>query len=155
MVCTALKDAGVPLDELETKLMQEFPKAVETVKTSVDKNIVGAQQTMTDSTEKMKIDAEANLSDIQKAAEDAAGGVSTATVMNWGNSAVEVEKNLDQMKQTANLKLAEMQKTIDSHFTGQYNTMTNKWKWAGDRIAQLIADMIWNTKESWNNLHRI
>lgn len=30
---------------------------------------------MTDSTEKMKIDAEANLSDIQKAAEDAAGGV--------------------------------------------------------------------------------
>ena len=26
--------------------------------------------------------------------------------------------------------------------------MTNKWKWAGDRIAQLIADMIWNTKES-------
>ena len=148
LVCTALKDAGVPLDELETKLMQEFPEAVETVKTSVDKNIVGAQQTMTDSTEKMKIDAEANLSDIQKAAEDAAGGVSTATVMNWGNSAVEVEKNLDQMKQTANLKLAEMQKTIDSHFTGQYNTMTNKWKWAGDRIAQLIADMIWNTKES-------
>lgn len=27
LVCTALKDAGVPLDELETKLMQEFPKS--------------------------------------------------------------------------------------------------------------------------------
>ena len=51
---------------------------------------------------------------------------------------IDVDKNLDQMKQHANLKLGEMQKTVDSHFTGQYNTMTNKWKWAGERIAQMV-----------------
>ena len=96
----------------------------------------------------MKTDAETNLAEVKKAAEDASGGVSTATATNWGNSAAEVDKNLDQMKQHANLKLGEMQKTVDSHFTGQYNTMTNKWKWAGERIAQIISEMIRNTERS-------
>ena len=73
---------------------------------------------------------------------------------NWGNSAAEVDKNLDQMKQHANLKLGEMQKTVDSHFSGQYNTMTNKWKWAGERIAQIISEMIRNTERSLEGLAR-
>ena len=131
-----------------------FPNAVQATKTSVDKNIVGAQQTVTTSTGKMKTDAETNLAGLQKAAEDASGGVSTATVTNWGNSAAEVDKNLDQMKQHANLKLGEMQKTVDSHFSGQYNTMTNKWKWAGERIAQIISEMIRNTERSLEGLAR-
>ena len=102
----------------------------------------------------MKTDAETNLAGLQKAAEEASGGVNTATVTNWGNSAAEVDKNLDQMKQHANLKLGEMQKTVDSHFSGQYNTMTNKWKWAGERIAQIISEMIRNTERSLEGLAR-
>ena len=131
IVYNALKEAGVPLDELNKKLAQEFPSAAQATKSSVDSSIVEAQKTISSSTGKMKTDAETNLAEVKKAAEDASGGVSTATATNWGNSAAEVDKNLDQMKQHANLKLGEMQKTVDSHFTGQYNTMTNKWKWAG------------------------
>lgn len=58
-----------------------------------------------------------------------------------GNSATEVKKNLDQMKQTANLKLGEMQKTVESHFSSQYNTMTKKWEKASEKISQIIVDM--------------
>lgn len=100
----------------------------------------------------MKTDAEANLADVQKAAEDATGGVNTATVTNWGNSAEEVSKNLDRMKQTANLKLGEMQKTVNSHFSGQYNTMTFKWQKASERISQIIADMIGMINRKMNSL---
>lgn len=154
IVYNALKEAGVPLDELNKKLAQEFPSAAQATKSSVDSSIVEAQKTISSSTGKMKTDAETNLAGVKKAAEDASGGVSTATVTNWGNSAAEVDKNLDQMKQHANLKLGEMQKTVDSHFSGQYNTMTNKWKWAGERIAQIISEMIRNTERSLEGLAR-
>ena len=154
IVYNALKEAGVPLDELNKKLAQEFPSAVQATKSSVDSSIVEAQKTVSSSTGKMKTDAETNLAGVKKAAEDASGGVNTTTVTNWGNSAAEVDKNLDQMKQHANLKLGEMQKTVDSHFTGQYNTMTNKWKWAGERIAQIISEMIRNTERSLEGLAR-
>lgn len=96
----------------------------------------------------MKTDAETNLAGVKKAAEDASGGVNTTTATNWGNSASEVKKNLDKMKQTANLKLGEMQKTVESHFSGQYNTMTKKWEKACERIGQLITQMVRSTKDS-------
>lgn len=64
--------------------------------------------------------------------------VSSSSKTNWGNSASEVDKNLDKMKQHTNLKLGEMQKTVDSHFSSQYNTMTDKWKFAKDRILQIV-----------------
>lgn len=152
MVYNSLKDAGVPLDELNQALEKKFPSATVAVRNSVSKNIVGAQETVSTATGKMKTDAEANLADVQKAAEDATGGVNTATVTNWGNSAEEVSKNLDRMKQTANLKLGEMQKTVNSHFSGQYNTMTFKWQKASERISQIIADMIGMINRKMNSL---
>lgn len=150
IVYNALKEAGVPLDELNKKLAQEFPSAAQATKSSVDSSIVEAQKTISSSTGKMKTDAETNLAGVKKAAEDASGGVNTTTVTNWGNSASEVKKNLDKMKQTANLKLGEMQKTVESHFSGQYNTMTKKWEKACERIAQLITQMVRSTKDSLN-----
>lgn len=105
-VMAAVKTMGGNTETAARIFSEVFPNAVQATKTSVDKNIVGAQQTVTTSTGKMKTDAETNLAGLQKAAEDASGGVSTATVTNWGNSAAEVDKNLDQMKQHANLKLA-------------------------------------------------
>ena len=123
------------MDELNKKLAQEFPSAAQATKSSVDSSIVEAQKTISSSTGKMKTDAETNLAGVKKAAEDASVGVNTTTVTNWGNSASEVKKNLDKMKQTANLKLGEMQKTVESHFSGQYNTMTKKWEKACERIS--------------------
>lgn len=117
MVYNSLKDAGVPLDELNQALAERFPSATVAVRNRCkQKYWSGAQETVSTATGKMKTDAEANLADVQKAAEDATGGVNTATVTNWGNSAEEVSKNLDRMKQTANLKLGEMQKTVKFPF---------------------------------------
>lgn len=144
MVYNSLKDAGVPLNELNKALAERFPSATVAVKTSVSKNIVGAQETVTSATGKMKTDAESNLSDIQKAAEDATSGVNTATVTNWGSSSEEVYKNVRQMKIDVSTGLGEMDKTVRSHFGSQYNIMTKKWEDAAKRITgngQIIDEM--------------
>lgn len=144
MVYNSLKDAGVPLDELNKALAERFPSTTVAVKTSVDKNIVGAQETVTSATGKMKTDAESNLSDVQKAAEDATSGVNTATVTNWGSSSEEVYKNVRQMKIDVSTGLGEMDKTVRSHFGSQYNIMTKKWEDAAKRITgsgQIIDEM--------------
>lgn len=154
-VYTCLKDAGVPLDELDKKLREDFPNAVQATKTSIDASMTGAQQTVTSTTSKMKTDAETNLAGVQKVAEDAAGSVNTSTVKNWGNSASEVDKSLDQMKQHANLKLGEMQKTVNSHFSSQYNTMTKKWEKAGERVAQIISNMETSTSRQLSKLESL
>lgn len=151
-VMAAVKNMGGNTETAAKIFSEVFPNAVQVTKSSVDKNIIGAQQTVTTSTGKMKADAETNLAGLQKAAENASGGVNTATVKNWGNSASEVDKNLDQMKQHANLKLGEMQKTVDSHFSSQYNTMTTKWQKANERISQIIADMAFMINNRMENL---
>lgn len=84
IVYNALKEAGVPLDELNKKLAQEFPSAAQAAKSSVDSSIVEAQKTVSSSTGKMKTDAETNLAGVKKAAEDASGRCEHTTVTNWG-----------------------------------------------------------------------
>lgn len=154
-VYTCLKDAGVPLDELDKKLREDFPNATIATKTAVEQNIVGAQKTISTSVGQASKDAKtatnemvknttSDFSEIQKQADTYMGSVNTSTVTNWGNSATEVSKNLDQMKQAANLKLGEMQKTVASHFSSQYNTITTKWQKAAERIVgkgQIIDSM--------------
>ena len=152
MVYNAMKDAGVPLDELNKALAERFPSATVAVKTSVSKNIVGAQETVTSATGKMKTDAESNFSDVQKAAEDATSGVNTATVTNWGSSSEEVRKNVRQMKIDVSAGLGEMDKTVNSHFGSQYNIMTLKWQKASERISQIIASMIGMVNQKMNSL---
>lgn len=51
-------------------------------------------------------------------------------------------------------KVGEMQKTVESHFSGQYNTMTKKWEKACERIGQLITQMVRSTKDSLNGFTR-
>lgn len=154
-VMAAVKEMGGNTETAAKIFAEVFPNAVQATKTSVDTSMTGAQQTVTSTTSKMKTDAETNLAGVQKAAEDAAGSVNISTVKNWGNSASEVDKNLDQMKQHANLKLGEMQKTVDSHFSSQYNTMTKKWEKAGERVSQIISNMETSTSRQLSKLESL
>lgn len=112
MIAGQLEAAGVPADEFIDKLGVYFPQATQAVKTSVDTNIVGAQQTVTGSmktagdavdkeSKDMKKAAEENLPGVAGAVETAFSDVDQTTVTKWGSSSAEVKKNLDHMKQTA------------------------------------------------------
>ena len=105
MISGQLEAAGVPADEFIDKLGVYFPQATQAVKTSVDTNIVGAQQTVTSSmktagdavdkeSKDMKKAAEENLPGVAGAVETAFSDVDQTTVTKWGSSSAEVKKIL-------------------------------------------------------------
>ena len=152
MISGQLEAAGIPADELINKLSIYFPQAAQSVKTSVDTNIVGAQQTVSSNmktagnavdkeTKEMKKAAEENLPGVSSAVNTAFSNVDETTVTKWGSSSSEVKKNLDHMKQTAAQKLAEMTETVRSYSQSMYNIMTKKWENMANRVGQIIKEM--------------
>lgn len=163
MLAGQLEAAGIPADQFISKLKQRFPEATLAVKTSVDTNIVGAQQTVTtemgkankavtDNTSSMKKNAERNLSSVKKTAEQSAVGVNDTTVLNWGNSAREVTLKLREMKLAASTELGNMTETVRSFSESMYNIMTKKFEYLGSKIKQIISAMSKDTKSVFSSM---
>lgn len=157
-------DLGLNASGLEAGIeaLRHYFKDV-AVKTSVDTNISGAQQTMTaemgkadkavsDSTSSMKKNAENNLSGVKSAAELSASGVSDTTVLNWGNSAREVTLKLREMKLAASTELGNMTETVRSFSESMYNIMTKKFEYLGSKIKQIISAMSKDTKSVFSSM---
>nr|DAZ85060.1 MAG TPA: minor tail protein [Caudoviricetes sp.] len=145
-IMATAKEMGLNTESVAKIFAETFPDAVQTAKESVSKqtseirwnttrDFNDAAGAVTKATGHMKSTAMSDYEAIHSKATESSQGVTTATVTQWGSSAKEVSKNLDSMKQAANLKLGEMQKTVESHFSSQYNTMTKKWEKAAERIT--------------------
>lgn len=149
-VYTSLKNAGVPLDELDKKLREDFPNATVATKTAVEQNIVGAQETISSSvakaskdtktaTSEMAQNATDDFAEIQKQADTYMGNVATTTSMNWGNSSREATVKAREMKVAVSTELGNMDKSVRSHFESQYNIAYGKWESIGRDISNYIS----------------
>lgn len=149
-VYTSLKNAGVPLDELDKKLREDFPEATAATKTAVDKNIVGAQQTISTSvgqaskdtktaTNEMAKNATDDFSEIQKQADTYMKGMENTTTSSWGNSSREATLKAREMKNAVSTELGNMDKSVTSHFQSQYNIAYKKWENIGRDISFYIS----------------
>lgn len=149
-VYTSLKNAGVPLDELNKKLREDFPNAAIATKTAVEQNIVGAQETISSSvakaskdtktaTSEMTKNATDDFAEIQKQADTYMGNVATTTSMNWGNSSREATIKAREMKVAVSTELGNMDKSVRSHFESQYNIAYVKWENIGRDISNYIS----------------
>lgn len=149
-VYTSLKNAGVPLDELDKKLREDFPNATVVTKTAVEQNIVGAQETISSSvakaskdtktaTSEMTKNATDDFAEIQKQADTYMGNVATTTSMNWGNSSREATVKAREMKVAVSTELGNMDKSVRSHFESQYNIAYGKWENIGRDISNYIS----------------
>ena len=149
-VYTSLKNAGVPLDELNKKLREDFPNATVVTKTAVEQNIVGAQETISSSvakaskdtktaTSEMTKNATDDFAEIQKQADTYMGNVATTTSMNWGNSSREATVKAREMKVAVSTELGNMDKSVRSHFESQYNIAYGKWENIGRDISNYIS----------------
>lgn len=149
-VYTSLKNAGVPLDELNKKLREDFPNATVATKTAVEQNIVGAQETISSSvakaskdtktaTSEMTKNATDDFAEIQKQADTYMGNVATTTSMNWGNSSREATVKAREMKVAVSTELGNMDKSVRSHFESQYNIAYGKWENIGRDISNYIS----------------
>ena len=149
-VYTSLKNAGVPLDELDKKLREDFPEATVATKTAVDKNIVGAQQTISSSVGKASADTKTatgemaknatdDFSEIQKQADTYMKGMETTTTSSWGNSSREATLKAREMKNAVSTELGNMDKSVESHFQSQYNIAYKKWENIGRDISSYVS----------------
>lgn len=149
-VYTSLKNAGVPLDELNSKLAKDFPNATLATKSAVDKNIVGAQQTISTSvgqaskdtktaTNEMAKNATDDFSEIQKQADTYMKGMESTTTSSWGNSSREATLKAREMKNAVSEELGYMDKSVTSHFQSQYNIAYKKWENIGRDISSYIS----------------
>ena len=149
-VYTSLKNAGVPLDELNNKLSKDFPDATVTTKTAIEKNIVGAQKTISSSagkaskdtttaTNEMAKTATDDFAEIQKQADTYMSSVDTTTSMHWGNSSREATLKAREMKVAVSTELGFMDKSVASHFQSQYNIAYGKWESLGKAVSSYIS----------------
>lgn len=149
-VYTSLKNAGVPLDELNNKLSKDFPDATVATKTAIEKNIVGAQKTISSSagkaskdtttaTNEMAKTATDDFAEIQKQADTYMSSVDTATSMHWGNSSREATLKAREMKVAVSTELGFMDKSVASHFKSQYNIAYGKWESLGKAVSSYIS----------------
>ena len=158
-VYTCLKDAGVPLDELDKKLSEDFPNATITTKTAVEQNIVGAQKTISASvgqaskdtktaTNEMAKNATDDFSEIQKQADTYMKGMESTTTSSWGNSSREATLKAREMKNAVSTELGNMDKSVTSHFQSQYNIAYKKWENIGRDISSYISGSMSKSMES-------
>ena len=149
-VYTSLKNAGVPLDELNSKLSKDFPNATIATKSAADKNIVGAQQTISSSVGKASKDTQSatntmaksatdDFSEIQKQADTYMKGMESTTTSSWGNSSREATLKAREMKNAVSTELGNMDKSVTSHFQSQYNIAYKKWENIGRDISSYIS----------------
>lgn len=149
-VYTSLKNAGVPLDELNSKLSKDFPNATIATKSAADKNIVGAQQTISSSVGKASKDTQSatntmaksatdDFSEIQKQADTYMKGMESTTTSSWGNSSREATLKAREMKNAVSTELGNMDKSVTSHFESQYNIAYRKWESLGRAISSYIS----------------
>ena len=158
-VYTSLKNAGVPLDELNNKLAKDFPNATLATKSAVDKNIVGAQQTISTSvgqaskdtktaTNEMAKNATDDFSEIQKQADTYMKGMETTTTSSWGNSSREATLKAREMKNAVSTELGNMDKSVTSHFQSQYNIAYKKWENIGRDISSYVSGSMSKSMDS-------
>lgn len=149
-VYTSLKNAGVPLDELNSKLSKDFPNATIATKSAADKNIVGAQQTISFSVGKASKDTQSatntmaksatdDFSEIQKQADTYMKGMESTTTSSWGNSSREATLKAREMKNAVSTELGNMDKSVTSHFESQYSIAYGKWQNMGRDISSYIS----------------
>lgn len=158
-VYTSLKNAGVPLDELDKKLREDFPEATVATKSAVDKNIVGAQQTISSSVGKASKDTQSatntmaksatdDFSEIQKQADTYMKGMETTTTSSWGNSSREATLKAREMKNAVSEELGYMDKSVTSHFQSQYNIAYKKWENIGRDISSYVSGSMSKSMDS-------
>ena len=158
-VYTSLKNAGVPLDELNNKLAKDFPNTTLATKSAVDKNIVGAQQTISTSvgqasrdtqtaTNQMAKNATDDFSEIQKQADTYMKGMETTTTSSWGNSSREATLKAREMKNAVSTELGNMDKSVTSHFQSQYNIAYKKWENIGRDISSYVSGSMSKSMDS-------
>lgn len=151
-VMKAADELGINTETVAKIFAEKFPEAVQTakkevdtstrgIKTAVDTNIVGASKTIKTESASIEKNVKGAMNASGKAVSDTMGGIDSNTGNAWGNSSGYIAKSLKIMKSDTSTGMQQVFKNVESYMTSIYNVITNKFRWAGDRVNTLLGDM--------------
>lgn len=120
---------------------EEFETSTKGMKTSVDTNIVGASKTIEEESANIEKNVTDAMSVSGKVVSDTMGDVDYDTDKAWGNSSGYTSESIKSMKNETSKGMQQVFKNVESYMTSIYNTITNKFKWAGDMTNILLENM--------------
>ena len=152
MVYTALKNAGVPLDDLNAALGAEFPAATTAVTTAVDTNIVGAQEKISSSMETAKTDVEnatssmasdtkTNTESVKRDTDDSFKEVTKTSKSEWKESYGAVKDALEDMQRDTLEAMKNIMGYIQSYWESVVIDTNLTWETMSRKVDTELLNM--------------
>lgn len=152
MVYTALKNAGVPLDDLNAALGAEFPAATTAVTTAVDTNIVGAQEKISSSMETAKTDVEnatssmasdtkTNTESVKRDTDDSFKEVTKTSKSEWKESYGAVKDALEDMQRDTLEAMKNIMGYIQSYWESVVIDTNLTWEMMSRKVDTELSNM--------------
>lgn len=152
MVYTALKNAGVPLDDLNAALGAEFPAATTAVTTAVDTNIVGAQEKISSSMETAKTDVEnatssmasdtkTNTESVKRDTDDSFKEVTETSKSEWKESYGAVKDALEDMQRDTLEAMKNIMGYIQSYWESVVIDTNLTWETMSRKVDTELSNM--------------
>ena len=152
MVYTALKNAGVPLDDLNAALGAEFPAATTAVTTAVDTNIVGAQEKISSSMETAKTDVEnatssmasdtkTNTESVKRDTDDSFKEVTKTSKSEWKESYGAVKDALEDMQRDTLEAMKNIMGYIQSYWDSVVIDTNLTWETMSRKVDKELSNM--------------
>ena len=135
-VYTSLKNAGVPLDELDEKLRKDFPDAVVTMETSAKNSFDG-----------MNTSVKTAVGGITTAVANASSSVSSKTKTGFGLANTAVSTAMDGMKKSTESTMPSIWSKIkNTNDDVETNSKTN-WENSASAVSTALGTMDTDTKD--------
>lgn len=139
-VYTALKDMGIPLDELDEALKTEFPEAITTAQTSATTGMSAASTAVKNGMAAIKRNTENAMSAASKSVTDNSEDIATASKDNWEDSSGYVLDNLETIEGDTNRIMGNVMTTVQSYWSSVLINTNQIW----ERVAKKIEKELGN-----------
>jgi hypothetical protein len=141
-VYTALKDMGVPLDELDGMLKTEFPEAVTTAQTSATTGMSAASTAVKNGMAAIKRNTENAMSAASKSVTDNSEDIATASKDNWEDSASSVSTALGTMNTDTKDIMSKVMTTIQSYWSSVLINTNQIWEAVAKKIEKELGNAL-------------
>ena len=141
-VYTALKDMGVPLDELDGMLKTEFPEAVTTAQTSATTGMSAASTAVKNGMSAIKRNTEDAMSAASKSVTDNSEDIATASKDNWEDSASSVSTALGTMDTDTKDIMSKVMTTIQSYWSSVLINTNQIWEGVAKKIEKELGNAL-------------
>lgn len=141
-VYTALKDMGIPLDELDEALKTEFPEAITTAQISATTGMSAASTAVKNGMAAIKRNTENAMSAASKSVTDNSEDIATASKDNWEDSASSVSTALGTMDTDTKDIMSKVMTTIQSYWSSVLINTNQIWEAVAKKIEKELGNAL-------------